>query len=71
MKRAEIMAKMLTKEPSHLWYPMEFGGNVRQLQRMEDDGLIKSQRRYLGGNRQRDFYRTDEQHAAATKGAVV
>lgn len=66
MTRDEIITKMLTKEPRRIFHSMELGGNVRQLTAMQDDGLIRSQSRYGGRLRQRDWFLTDEQHADAT-----
>lgn len=62
MTRDQIIQTMLTKEPLRLFYTMELGGNMRQLSKMQDDGLICSQSRY-GRGRQRDWYLSEEQHA--------
>lgn len=65
MTRAEIILKMGEKPPRSLFYTMQLGGSGRQLAKMEAEGLIRSQRRY-GRCRhpQRDWYLTEEQHAA-------
>jgi DNA-binding PadR family transcriptional regulator len=67
MTRDQIIDTMLTKEPRRLWYPMQLGGNGRQLANMEAEGLIQSSSRYGGGHRQRDYYLTEQQHAAASE----
>lgn len=63
MTREEVLKTMLTKEPRRLFYTMQLGGSMRQLSKMESDGLIKSCSRY-GHGRQCDWYLTEEQHAA-------
>lgn len=64
MTQAEILETMRRKEPSSLFYTMELGGNMRQLSKMEAEGLITSQSRH-GRGRQRDWYMTEEQHILA------
>lgn len=63
MTRTEILLTMQAKEPRSLFYTMQLGGSMKQLRAMECEGLIKSCSRY-GKGRQRDWYLTDEQHAA-------
>jgi hypothetical protein len=65
MTRAEILLTMLDKPPRRLFYTMELGGNMRQLAKMEAEGLIRSQSRY-GRGRQRDWYLSEDQHAAGS-----
>jgi hypothetical protein len=60
MTRDEIIDVMLGKEPHSLFYTMELGGNMRQLSKMEAEGLIRSQSRH-GHGRQRDWYLSDVQ----------
>lgn len=69
MTTQEIIRLMLTREPLQLFRSMQLGGRISQLAKMEADGLIRSQKRYLGGNRQRDWYLTEEQHAKHTASA--
>lgn len=64
MTRSEILLAMADKQPRHLFKTMQLGGSASVLRKMEDEGLLKSQRRYLGGDRQRDWYLTEEQHHA-------
>lgn len=66
MKRDEILAKMRTKEPRTLWYPMQLGCSGKQLRAMDEDGLISSRSRYSlrGGGSARDYYLTQEQYDA-------
>jgi hypothetical protein len=66
MTEAEILLTMRAKEPRYLFYTMELGGNMRQLSKMEADGLIRSQRRY-GRGRQRHWYLTEQQHAVKNR----
>lgn len=66
MSREEILAKMLTKEPEMLFHTMPLGGSAAQLRRLEAEGAISSQARYSGRHRQRDWYLTPQQHAAAS-----
>lgn len=63
----EILSAMRKKEPLRLFYTMELGGNVRQLSKMEADGIISSQQRYgRRGGKKRDWFLTEGQHAART-----
>lgn len=66
MTRDEIVAKMLAKPPRTIFYPMQLGASTAQLRKMEDAGLISSQRRYMGGSPQRDYYLSHEQHGRNT-----
>lgn len=63
MTRTEILLTMHAKEPRSLFYTMQLGGSMAQLRKMEAEGLIRSSSRY-GRGRQRDWYLTEEQHAA-------
>jgi DNA-binding PadR family transcriptional regulator len=62
--RTEILLAMHAKPPRSLFYTMQLGGATAPLSRMEADGLIRSQSRYSGRMRQRDWYLTDEQHSS-------
>jgi hypothetical protein len=63
MTRTEILLTMHDKPARSLFYTMQIGGSVAQLSKMEAEGLIQSQSRY-GKGRQRDWYLSDDQHAA-------
>ena len=66
MKEHEVLAKMRTKPPRTIWYPMQLAqSGAAQLRRMEDKGLVSSQRRYGGNERQRDYFLTEAQHKTA------
>ena len=65
MTQEQIIKTMLTKEPRRLFYTMQLGGSGRQLAKMEASGLLRSSSRYGGRHRQRDWYLTEQQHAAA------
>lgn len=64
MTRTEILLTMHAQISRRIFRTMQLGGNVKQLRAMEDEGLIKSQSRYGGRMRQRNWYLTDEQHKA-------
>lgn len=64
MTRTEILLTMHAQISRRIFHTMQLGGNVKQLQAMEDEGLISSQSRYGGRMRQRNWYLSDEQHAA-------
>lgn len=48
MTRDEIIEAMLREEPYRIFRTMRLGGNTRQLEQMENEGLISSERRYRG-----------------------
>lgn len=62
MTKTEILFTMLVHPPRQLFHTMSLGGNMAQLSKMEAEGLICSQPR----DRQRDWYLSNEQHAAGT-----
>lgn len=64
MTRTEILLTMHGEISRRIFRTMQLGGNVKQLQTMEAEGLISSQSRYGGGHRQRNWFLSDEQHAA-------
>lgn len=64
MTRTEVLLTMHAQISRRIFRTMELGGNVRQLQAMEDEGLISSESRYGGRHRQRNWFLSDEQHAA-------
>ena len=64
MTKTEVLLKMHEREPRRLFYTMELGGSMARLRKMEDEGLIRSQSRYGGRGRQRDWYLDEEQHSA-------
>ncbi len=64
MTREQIIKTMLTREYDRLFYTMELGGSMRQLSKMEAEGLISSQQRHMRG-RQRDWFLTEAQYLAA------
>ncbi|WP_157100257.1 hypothetical protein [Rhodoplanes sp. Z2-YC6860] len=63
MTRTEILLTMHAQISRRIFRTMQLGGNVKQLTAMENEGLICSQSRYRRG-RQRDWFLSDEQHAA-------
>lgn len=64
MTKTEILLAMHKKAPLSLFCTMQIGGNMRQLSKLEADGLVSSQHRYSRGGRQRDWYLSEEQHAS-------
>ncbi len=64
MTRTEILMKMHAEVSRRLFRTMQLGGSAATLRKMEDEGLIRSQSRYGGRMRQRDWYLSEEQHAA-------
>lgn len=59
--RAQIIKMMLREEPRIVFRSMQLGGNTRQLNSMEADGLITSEARYGGRHRQRNWFLSEEQ----------
>lgn len=64
MTRTEILLTMHAQISRRIFRTMELGGNTKQLEAMEDEGLISSQSRYGGRHRQRNWFLSDEQHGA-------
>ena len=67
MTREQIVDAMLREEPYRIFRTMQLGGDMRQLDAMESEGLISSERRYRGHRPQRNWYMTDVQWAAITR----
>lgn len=59
--RDQIIKMMLREEPQIVFRSKQLGGNTKQLNSMEDDGLITSEARYDSRHRQRNWYLTDAQ----------
>lgn len=66
MTKTEIMLTMHAQISRRIFRTMELGGNAPQLQAMEDEGLISSEPRYRGRHKQRNWFLSDDQHAALT-----
>ncbi len=64
MTRTEILLTMHAEISRRIFRTMQLGGNTRQLEAMEEEGLISSESRYGGRHRQRNWFLSDDQHAA-------
>ncbi len=66
MTRTEILLTMHADISRRIFRTMQLGGNARQLEAMEADGLISSESRGGRGADLRNWFLSDEQHAALT-----
>jgi len=66
MTRTEILLTMHAEISRRIFRTMQLGGSTKQLEAMEGEGLISSEARYGHGLRQRNWFLSDEQHAALT-----
>lgn len=64
MTRTEILLTMHDQISRRIFRTMQLGGNTRQLEAMEDEGLISSESRGGRGRDRRNWFLSDEQHAA-------
>lgn len=64
MTRTEILITMHDQIPRRIFRTMQLGGNMRQLVAMEAEGLISSESRVGRGRDRRNWFLSDEQHAA-------
>lgn len=61
MTRDQVLETMLGEEPHRIFRTMQLGGNTRQLQAMEDEGLICSESRGGRGRDRRNWFLSDVQ----------
>lgn len=64
MTRTEVLLTMHAEISRRIFRTMQLGGNVRQLEAMEAEGLISSESRGGRGRDKRNWFLSDEQHAA-------
>jgi len=64
MTRTEVLFTMHAEISRRIFRTMQLGGNTRQLEAMEDEGLISSESRGGRGRDRRNWFLSDEQHAA-------
>lgn len=63
MTRTEILLTMHEQISRRTFRTMQLGGNTRQLETMEAEGLISSESRGGRGRDRRNWFLSDEQHA--------
>ncbi len=64
MTRTEVLLTMHEQISRRIFRTMQLGGNTRQLEAMEAEGLISSESRGGRGRDRRNWFLSDEQHAA-------